>query len=120
MNHELFRKKFKEMGFDVSVDREPPEDEGKEVLVAENDRGDQLFWSVIDEPEVWGVYIDPDEYTLDDATFRWNELTIDGNEVVIEDATGTRAKQHGYGRAGFDGELRVGPLRSQVTETKTY
>lgn len=120
MNHERFRQQFEEMGFDVTVDQEPPEDEELGVLVAENDEGDQLFWSVIDSPEEWGVYIDPDAYTLDDATFRWEDLTIDGDDVVVEGATGTRRKEFGYGRAGFDGELRIGPNRSKVTETNTY
>lgn len=120
MNHERFRKQFEDMGFDVSVERESPEDDEGNVLVAENDDGDKLFWSVIDSPEVWGVYIEPDRYSLDNATFRWEELTFEDGDVVIENAHGTRPKQSGYGRAGFNGELRIGPRGSQVTETHTY
>lgn len=122
MNHDTFQEAFESRGFGVYVDQEPPDNEPESlpVLAAENDEGDCLYWSVIDSPEQWGVYVDPDDYTLDDATLRWDEVTFDGDDFVIENATGTRTAQMGYGRRAFDGELRIGPHRSKITETNTY
>ena len=120
MNHERFRHKFEEMGFTVSVDNEPVNEHDKGVLLAENDNGDKIYWCIIDQSETWGIYVDPDRFTLDDATFEWDQVRVDGDTLVFKSATGTRAKQTGYGRAGFSGTLTIDPRGSEVTEVHTY
>lgn len=119
MNHDKFREQFEQLGFDVSVDREPPEDKDLGVLVAENDRGDEIFWSVIADPEQWGLYVSPAGFTLDDATFEWHDADFGDNSVSFDGVSGTRSKQFGYGRAAFRGTLTIDTFTAEVCEVHT-
>jgi hypothetical protein len=119
MNHDTFIDTFEEMGFDVA-EQPAPEDVSRGIIVASNDSGDELCWSVIDhptKPEKWGVYVDPARASLDDPTFGWEELTFEDNAVVLDGVSGTRTKDFGYGRASFDGRAVIDHLGMTITET---
>jgi hypothetical protein len=116
MDHETFKETFTEIGFHVK-EQEPPEGEERGTVLAENDNGDELWWSVIDPPEVWGIHIFLDRATLDDTAFQWDELSVEDDEVVIEDATGTRSKNVGYGVTGFDGTVAIDQHGATIAET---
>jgi len=120
MNHDKFRETFEDLGFDVSQDEEPPEGEENGVLVAENDSGDEIFWSVIDAPEQWGLCVRPDRLTLDNPTFEWHEVEFRDGAFVIEGVSGTAPAQTGYGRTAFSGDLRVDQSSTQAEECRTY
>lgn len=119
MDHDTFIEEFEEMGFDVE-EKESNEGDGRGVVLAENENGDEIWWSVIDSPEVWGVHIDPDRCSIDQDPFRWKDLDFDGDAVVIEGATGTRSKDFGYGRSGFEGEVRIDSDGLTITETERH
>jgi len=116
MDHETFMETFHDMGFHV-YEWEPPDDAERGVVSARNENGDEVWWSVIDPPETWGVHVVLDRGTLDDDTFRWSELSIGDGELVIEDATGTHSKRVGYGVTGFDGTVAIDQHGATIEET---
>lgn len=119
MDHETFIETFEEMGFDVE-EEEPPAGADRGIVIAENENGDQLCWSVIDDPEVWGIHIDPDRASIDQTPFEWDDLDFEDDKVVIPHATGTRSKDFGYGRAGFDGSVSIDSQGTTITETERH
>lgn len=118
MDHEQFKQRLEDLGFDVEEDTDDTEDGMKPPIKATNQQGDTIWWS-LGADEEWGLYIDPERYTLDDAFLLPREVRLDSDALVIEGATGTKIKDVGYGRAAFDGTMRITKTNTSVTETRT-
>lgn len=95
MDRSEFRRKFERLGFEVS------EEEDSEVLCAENNAEDKIWYSMDVDTQEWCLYFDLDRHSLDDATFDFHEVDFRDDKVVVDPVSGTRPSS-GYGVTGFN------------------
>lgn len=117
MDHDTFRTTFSRMGFEIEEERNG---EDEPVLIAENRQGDKVWWSVDPDTGGWGLYVQPDGPTFDDAMFSPGDVEFSDDALVIPEARGTRPAEVGYGRRGFDGEVRIDSQGVTITEVSEH
>lgn len=126
MNHDTFRKKFDRIGFDVTTDWAPSEqekedmDDPRPVLVATNSNGDDVYWNRDTDTNEWSLYFDPSGASLDTKSLAGSEVAFTDDAVVIEGASGTRSSTTGYGRSTWEGTFRLDADGVTITEEHTY
>lgn len=120
MEEDRFRTICDRLGFDVeptlSDDERAKLDGDREPLTATNDNGDTLYYRKSLDGKGWILDIDAGGYTLDKKEFTDDDISVEGNTLVIDDASGTRPSS-GYGNAGFaHAEFRLDESGATIVE----
>lgn len=117
MTPEDFRSMCNSLGFDVEHTVNPDDIDGERTpLKGTNSNGDIIYYRKALNGDAWVIDIDANGYTLDRDSFQESDYRVQGGELVIGNASGTRSSS-GYGNTGFaNAEFRLDGGGAEIVE----